>query len=220
MYAEYLKHYPEGELAKAEGANVNRIRISATAFYNEQKRQANLHYGKVVDEQGNAYRSIRLGKQTWLADNLKLWLRDEATCFMNDPRYCQRFGKLYTWAGAQEACQRLGAGWRLPSLADWEKMCLLFDPEGNLDKGSFKVFSALLKGGKSGFETRGAGYFTPDGGFMGVYYDAGFWTSTPLNPVEAYEIVFLGREKRAYKAIAEQNYRLSCRCVRDEEDED
>jgi len=217
VYAEYLKHYPEGKLAKADGVNLNRIRISATVYHNEKKRLAKFQYGKVVDEQGYSYRSIRLGNQTWLADNLNMWLNDEAICFMNNAQYCQRFGKLYTWFGAQEACKRLGPDWRLPSLEDWENLCLIYDPEGHLDQGSFKVFGALLKGGKSGFETRGAGYYTPEGGFMGVYYDAGFWTSTAANPIEAYEIFFLGREKRTFKAIAEQNYRLSCRCVRDME---
>lgn len=215
VYAEYLKHYPEGKLAKEDGVNLNRIRISATVYHNEQKRLARFQYGKVVDPQGNTYRSIRLGDQLWLADNLNMWLEDEAICFMNNSMYCQRFGKLYSWQGAQEACQLLGAGWRLPSLEDWEKLCLHYDPVGNLDQGSYKVFGALLKGGKSGFETRGAGYFTPEGGFMGVYYDAGFWTSTASNPIEAYEIFFLGREKRTFKAVAEQSYRLSCRCVQD-----
>lgn len=213
VYAEYLKHYPEGKLAKQEGANVNRLRIFATVYHNEQKRLATLKYGKVVDKQGHAYRSIQLGKHIWLADNLNTYIPTLSSCFMRHEAYCSRFGKLYTWLGAQEACQKLGPGWRLPTATEWEELCQLYDPEANLLQGSSKVFHALLNQGKSGFDVRGGGYFTPDGGFMRVYYDAAFWTSTPTGVLEAYEIAFIGGEKRAFKAAADQGYALSCRCV-------
>lgn len=214
VYAEYLKQFPEGGQAKAEGFNVNRLRISATVYNNEQKRLAGLNYGKVVDSEGHTYRSIQIGGLTWLADNLNLNVDGASSCFLNHEAYCDRFGKLYNWLGAQDACAKLGEGWRLPSLQEWEALCLNYDPAGNLDKGSAKVFQALLKGGKSGLEARGGGYFTPEGGFMGVYYDAAYWTSSPTNGLESYEIVFLGHEKRTFKAIAERAYALSCRCVR------
>lgn len=214
VYAEYLKQYPEGKLAKAEGVNINRLRISARVYNNEQKRRAGLTYGKVVDAEGHTYRSIQIGGLTWLADNLNLEIDAASACFLNHEAYCARFGKLYTWPGAQDACARLGEGWRLPSLEEWEALCLSYDPAGNLDKGSTKAFQALLKGGKSGLEVRGGGYFTPEDGFVGVYYDAAYWTSSPANGLESYEIVFLGREKRAFKAIVERAYALSCRCVR------
>lgn len=214
VYAEYLKQFPEGNQAKAEGFNVNRLRISATVYNNEQKRLAGLNYGKVVDSEGHTYRSIQIGKLTWLADNLNLNVDGASSCFLNHEAYCDRFGKLYNWLGAQDACAKLGEGWRLPSLEEWETLCLNYDPAGNLDKGSSKVFQALLKGGKSGLEARGGGYFTPEGGFIGVYFDAAYWTSSPANGLESYEIVFLGREKRTFKAIAERAYALSCRCVR------
>ncbi|AEE53715.1 FISUMP domain-containing protein [Haliscomenobacter hydrossis] len=215
VYAEYLQQFPEGKLAKAEGVNVNRLRISATVYKNEQKRAASLQYGKVVDPEGNTYRSIRLGGLTWTADNLKLTLKGSSRCFMDHEAYCQRFGKLYNWAGAQEACNSLGSGWRLPRLKEWEQLFRVYDQEGNFQKGSAKAFHALLKGGKSGFEVRGAGYFTPASGFAGAYYDSGFWTDTPMGSLEVYQMVFLGRNKLAYRAIAERDYALSCRCVQD-----
>lgn len=213
VYAEYLKQYPEGGQAKSEGFNVNRLRISAKVYQKEQKRLAGLNYGKVVDPEGHSYRSIQIGKLTWLADNLKLEVDGASTCFLDHQAYCDRFGRLYNWLGAHDACARLGEGWRLPSLEEWEALCLNYDPEGNLDKGSTKVFQALLKGGKSGLEARGGGYFTPDGGYIGVYFDAAYWTGSPANGLESYEIVFLGREKRTFKAVAERAYALSCRCV-------
>ena len=215
VYAEYLKQYPEGGQAKAEGFNVNRLRISATVYNNEQKRLAGLNYGKVVDSEGHVYRSIQIGGLTWLAENLNLEVKSASSCFLDHEAYCKRFGKLYTWLGAQDACTRLGPGWRLPSLEEWEALCFYYDPGSDLNIGSIKAFQALIKGGKSGFEVRGGGYFTPDGGFMGVYYDAVFWTNNPANGLEAYEMAFLGPGKRVFRAAVEQTYRLSCRCVRE-----
>ncbi|HOY18480.1 MAG TPA: FISUMP domain-containing protein [Haliscomenobacter sp.] len=215
VYAEYLQHFPEGKLAKAEGVNVNRLRISATVYKNEQKRATTLQYGKVVDLEGNTYRSIQLGGLAWTADNLNLYVKGLSSCFQHHNAYCRRFGKLYTWIGAQEACKRLGSGWRLPSLEEWEKLFRVYDQERNFQHGSAKAFNALLRGGKSGFEVRGAGYFTPESGFTGAYYDAGFWTNTPTVGLEAYQVLFLGRSKMAYHGFAAQGYALSCRCVRD-----
>lgn len=214
-YWEYFKNYPEAKYARDRGYKVNQLRVSALVFRDRQKRAAGLAYSKVSDKDGNSYRCIQLGKLTWLADNLNLHLKGTSACFQNQDAYCARFGKLYYFTGAQDACQRLGPGWRLPSEAEWEELFRMYDPISDLKKGSAKVFRALLRDGDSGFEVRGGGYFTPASGFTGVYYDASFWTSSTAGTAEASQIIFLGRNKEAYIGLAEKGFALSCRCVHD-----
>lgn len=214
-YWEYFKNYPNAKYPRDRGYKVNQLRVSALVYRDRQKRTAGLSYSKVSDKDGNSYRSIQLGKLTWLADNLNLHLKGTSACFQNHEGYCARFGKLYYFTGAQDACQRLGPGWRLPTEAEWIELFRMYDPSSDFKKGSAKVFSALLKDGRSGFEVRGGGYFTPDSGFTGVYYDASFWTSSDVGTADAAQIVFLGRSKMAYIALAEKSFALSCRCVRD-----
>ena len=39
-------------------------------------------------------------------------------CYMEDPNFCEKFGRYYTWHEAKTACP---AGWRLPSDSDWRQ---------------------------------------------------------------------------------------------------
>ena len=53
------------------------------------------------------------GKQ-WTTENLKV---DTAGtyCFDDAEQNCRRYGRSYTWESAQQGCQSLGDGWRLPT---------------------------------------------------------------------------------------------------------
>lgn len=217
VFAKYLRAFPEGKLAAEDGANVNSMRISVKVYEAELKRQSSLFYGKVLDFSGHSYRSIQLGGLTWLADNLKVSVPIESFCYLNLESLCQKYGALYSWKGAQKACAELGTGWRLPTLAEWEQLCKRYDPEMDFNVGSSKVYRAMIRGGNSGFEVRGSGYFTPQNNFLRLYYDAAFWTATgnPDAEFEAYEVAFISTGKRAFRASVDQDYGLSCRCVRD-----
>jgi len=87
----------------------------------------------VTDNEGNAYKTIQIGNQNWMAENLNLGTMingmesqtDNATiekyCYDNDPANCDIFGGLYQWdemmqyvttEGTQGVCP---TGWHLPS---------------------------------------------------------------------------------------------------------
>ena len=78
--------------------------------------------GPLRDVDGNSY-SVRemLDGRTWMTDNLNLTLPD-SYCYGGVTAECRRFGRLYTWTSAAEACRLLGTGWRLPTDDEWRQM--------------------------------------------------------------------------------------------------
>ena len=73
-------------------------------------------YGSLTDTRdGKSYKTVRIGTQTWMAENLN-YKTDESYCYEDNPGSCRKYGRLYTWATARNACP---VGWHLPSRAEW-----------------------------------------------------------------------------------------------------
>lgn len=61
------------------------------------------------------YKQIVVDGKTWMAENLR-FKTDSSFCYNDDESMCQKYGRLYTWASAKEACP---VGWHLPSEEEW-----------------------------------------------------------------------------------------------------
>ena len=101
---------------------------------------ANLIYGKVEDIDGNCYKTIQIGDQVWMAENLRTtryndgkiipnvtdeyqWpkITNEAYCwYLNDRNtYMNTYGALYNWYAVNNGCL-CPEGWHVSSNEDWE----------------------------------------------------------------------------------------------------
>ena len=116
---------------------------------------------------GQTYKTVKIGSQVWMAENLNYALPDSSWCYENEPDSCAKYGRLYNFNGAQLACP---AGWHLPSNEEWsilEKTLGMSDSE--IGKGGSRGTNEgdkLKVGGSTGFNALMAGMYQGGGDFM------------------------------------------------------
>jgi uncharacterized protein (TIGR02145 family) len=161
---------------------------------------------------GKEYKTVRIGGQTWMAENIK-YLSPEKysknyTPPEGDSNYV-KYGWHYDWKNAMKICP---VGWHLPSKEDFE---ILLQTVGNGDRE--KAYHALIPGGSSGFNALMGGTNTYIGeGFVGA-----FWSSTehkggaiPLYVSKYHKAAFVSGSPLKFRDVAKNNL-LSVRCIKD-----
>lgn len=107
----------------------------------------------VEDADGNLYRVVTIGEQTWMAENLNL-KTDGSYCYDNKEENCRKYGRLYKYNAAKYACP---AEWRLPTEEDWNILInALGGPKIGLEKLKTKKG---WKDDKNGTDKYGFGMF-------------------------------------------------------------
>ena len=75
------------------------------------KTEDNCEYGELVDDRdGQAYKTVKIGDQWWMAENLNYAylqrtseLDSSSFCYNDSVEYCDKYGRLYTWAAAMDS---------------------------------------------------------------------------------------------------------------------
>jgi uncharacterized protein (TIGR02145 family) len=96
---------------------------------NEGEQKEAQQKGTFIDSRdGKKYRYVTIGTQTWMVQNLDyhgpdgflgLCGGDEPKYKRKSPKYCKKYGRLYNWEEANEACPN---GWHLPSDKEWQTL--------------------------------------------------------------------------------------------------
>jgi uncharacterized protein (TIGR02145 family) len=150
---------------------------------------------------GKTYKTVKIGNQIWMAENLNFETA-ASSCYNDSSKYCDKYGRLYTWATAvgksEEECG-LGKecnlpsgnvrgvcpdGWYLPSEADFATLIKVMG--GKKDAGTkLKSTSGWNDDdGESGNGTDSFGFSALAAGignagvYGGVGYTTSFWGST------------------------------------------
>ena len=78
-----------------------------------------IDYGTMTDSRdGKKYRTVNIGEQVWMAENLNYYAGDRiGHCYDDDPENCEVGGRLYKWDVAKDVCPE---GWHLPSKEEFE----------------------------------------------------------------------------------------------------
>ena len=164
--------------------------------------------GTVVDVEGNVYRTVQIGSQEWMSENLRATRSPAGAslsgvyAYGNQESNVQEHGRLYLWNAARSACPQ---GWRLPSAADWTTL----ETTVGVDAGT-----KLKVGGSSGFEGKLSGLWLA-GRFEFLGQVGVFWTSTESgNAAHAVNRMLTvdGSELRADNTGVDHG--LSVRCLR------
>ena len=199
----------------------------------------NIRYGELVDSRdGQIYKTVVIGKQTWMAQNLNYeYNKGSAVCYNIKKRNI--YGLLYTWAAAMDSVnsecgygKQCSAGfenhetgicpdgWRLPNYEDWEELYRFakVNCEGD-DLGtcltSRELWLSEIQGtDRLGFSALPAGEGRETPNLYG--FRAYFWSSTEWGETGAYTPYF-GYDQTIFNwAVHTKNYGFSIRCIKDE----
>ena len=193
----------------------------------------------IVDSRdGRRYRTVGIGTQTWLAENLDYSdsvatpaLRGATWCANNDTTKCAKYGRLYTWGVAMDSATTgcgdgkscsasrprgiCPEGWHLPDSTEWS---VLIDAVGGAGDAA-----RWLKSGQGtnweywgndflGFAMLPGNWRTASGSFRSFY--AAAWSSSETEATKAHFIQFKS-DSYAVQPLADRKASgMSVRCVK------
>jgi len=196
--------------------------------------------GSFVDPRDSTvYKTIKMGKQTWMAQNLNyrgndgylgLCYGDEPRRQISNPDNCEKYGRLYDWSeamgldrtnnwkafgGSEEPVQ--GAcpdGWHLPSNGEWQ---VLKDYVGSVAAGKkLKALSGWNLNGSGGddygFAALPGGRYNSNG-FSEIGSEANWWTSTEFNASASQRRRISADVDFLYETNMSKAFLFSIRCV-------
>ena len=149
-------------------------------------------YGKFLDTRnGEQYKTVKIGNQIVIAENLRYKIADGCWVISNDPFTQKKLGYSYTFNGANSVAP---PGWHLPSIDEWKR---LFEYAGGYDE-FYGAMKELQIGGSTGFNLTHAGTHSMLG-FTEVGVGDFYWSSTPtcllmlFSEYNGYQIPWLGQ---------------------------
>lgn len=80
----------------------------------------------IVDQQGNRYKTVQIGQQIWLAENLRTTVFQDGSAVRSgaipddNPNNLLKYGRLYNWHDVADPRQLCPTGWRVASDDDWK----------------------------------------------------------------------------------------------------
>ncbi len=200
-------------------------------------------YGSVTDIDGNNYKTIKLGTQTWMAENLNVTTFNDGTPLsfireatlwksLSTPGYSWynydsiSYGGLYNWYvvnssanGGKNICP---SGWHVPSDIEWETLIEYLGGSevagGKIkEKGSTHWFSTTPAAtNETGFTAIPAGYRYYTGSYNSIRRYAYWWTSSESSSISAYCRNMNHGYNSVERTSSNKKTGFSVRCIKDE----
>jgi len=204
----------------------------------------NVTIGGLVDIDGNVYRTVVIGTQHWMAENLKVtkyrngdnitnidnnsnWSSDTSGAYGvydNDLAYLDSYGRLYNWYAVDNSSDRYicPEGWRVPTRDEYAVL--------NTFLGGQSVAGGKMKErgtdhwqspnsvsdnlSSSGFNARGSGYRLTTGSYSSIKRYSYIWSVTP-NGSNAYYRRLKYNTTSYPEYNANKKYGFNVRCLED-----
>jgi uncharacterized protein (TIGR02145 family) len=186
---------------------------------------------------GIVYKTVTIGNQTWMAENLKYLpaVFGPGSGSQTDPRYYvygydgtivseakatpnySTYGVLYNWPSAMSACP---AGWHLPTDAEWTQLSVFLgesDAGGKLKETGTTHWNDpnFAATNETGFTALPGGYCFSGSSFNDMGIAGYWWSATEANNSGAW---YRGMGNNYSELIKVSNYKnlgFSVRCVKD-----
>ena len=208
----------------------------ATNVHNPDKT-----YGTMTDQQGNVYKTIVIGTQEWMAENLKTTIYRNGNAIANITDYTQwsglttgawasyandsqldcPYGKLYNWYAVADPRHVCPTGWHVPTDGEWTSLTDYLGGEA-ISGGKMKSTGTQYWNSPNMNSTNESGFSgLPGGGrgYGGGFYDVGsygqWWSSSESGTFSAWDRYLFYDGGIATQDGSDKRYGFSVRCLKD-----
>ncbi len=199
----------------------------------------------ITDAENNTYKTVTIGTQTWMAENLKVTKYNDGTAipnitdntqwsnlttgawsyYNNDVANNAKYGKLYNWYalskisnGNKNVCP---TGWHVPTDAEWTVLTDYLGGE-SVAGGKMKEVGTTSWNSPNTDATNTSlftglpgGYRYNSGGYGSIGNDGYWWSSTENNTYYAWYRTLFNVHGDTYRNSNYKKFGLSVRCLRD-----
>ena len=173
---------------------------------------------------GQEYEIVVIGNQTWFAENLNYEM-ENSWCYDNKAENCSKYGRLYTWDAAMQACP---SGWHLASDDEWKKLEMYLGmtqteanntySRGTEEGKKMKSITGWKNNGNgtnsSGFNALPGGGRDGDGSFYYLGDFGSWWSSSESSSSRAWLRNLYYDYDQVYRYYYNKTYGRSVRCLK------
>jgi uncharacterized protein (TIGR02145 family) len=203
-----------------------------------------LTYGTMTDQDGNIYKTITIGTQIWMAENLHVtsyrngdpipfvtnstaWIALTTGAYCNyanttDKDKIATNGSLYNWYTVADVRNIAPMGWHIPTDTEWTTLTTYLGGEsiagGNMkETGTTHWLNPNTSAtNESGFTALPAGYRDYGGGvFDGPGRDGSWWSSTATGATGAWFRNLYYQRANCYRGDGNKHFGVTVRLVKD-----
>jgi len=198
-------------------------------------------YETLTDIEGNVYKNITIGTQTWMAENLRTTRYNDGTAIplvenearwagLSTPGFCwykndeegfkPTYGALYNWYSINtgKLCPQ---GWHIPDDPEWSELTIFLGGE-SIAGGKLKESGSTYWVEPNTGATNESGFTAFPGGFRyydGKFFDFGFsgywWSSMEYSPTRAWFRFVYYNDGNLYRFNNIKKNGFSVRCLKD-----
>ncbi len=195
-----------------------------------------------TDVEGNKYKTIKIGNQWWMAENLRVThyrngdpikeIKDATSwgacttgaycAYDNKKENANDFGYLYNWYALKDSRTIAPPGWHVPTDEEWQELVDYLGGDtvagGKLKESGYAHWPHPNVGAtnESGFTALAAGFRYHLGYFSDLYNTATFWSSTEKDSTKAWcRKLYFEHPSVVREGLLGKRSGFSVRCIKD-----
>lgn len=196
-------------------------------------------YGSMIDQEGNIYKTVTIGTQVWMAENLRTGryrngeriptitndsiyaqLTTGSSCWYNNDSttYHCNVGRIYSWYAVSDTRNLCPSGWHVPSDIDWTVLSNFLGGDavaGNKMKSTSGWPNNGNGSNSSGFTGRPGGYRKYDGIFENPSSVGVWWSATAIASGGGWYRNLHPHDDKLWRSSNSERFGFSIRCLKD-----
>ena len=177
----------------------------------------NFSYSQIVDDRDNQiYKTVKIGKQIWMAQNLNLAMGG-SYCYDNDEANCDIYGRLYEWTDAANICPD---DFHLPDDNEWLALRNYVSSNGDgrigTDLRSVEYWKRKPGADLFGLNVLPSGHYSRvDDSFGRLGERSYMWSATEIDSDSASHWAVVGDMENLLRVTVYKKNARAVRCVHD-----